>query len=713
MTQVIEAPERGQAALWSYVDGQYVPDMPVDWIARWEGNPRKHFPETELSELADSITRHGVQQPIVVRMLEERDPDGPLARVRIVMGERRWRAAKIAGLTAVPCLVRVGMDDREALTLAFVENVRRNDLNAIERADAFRALSDAGYSQQEIAAQIGVDRATVTNALRLRKLPDAVKDLVIEGSLMEAHARAILRFEGFPEVQQRIAEIAAASGASAKSLEKGIPYVRELWTAKLVKGFTEYEVKFDLADNCRACPFSAYRKSDGYPEHVCLKPEHWDELQAAALVEIERKREAMVKEATARKEALKQTAVAASMPLPAPAAAGGADDVAEPATDTKTEATPPPAEAPMLRISDLKHEEYAELWGTPCTCTEECPCRVTVAGYDGKPKQICIDPNRFRSLKAQETRQVNIDRKKRFAAQLEEYAARDRTDRDDVRANVLLLYPIIRSASAEARRKAMEAVQIPEGELRDFLNGYVSANEDRQVWHLFEALSLQEMFTFALECRIREAARYAQESELPRIAPLDYYLRQEPAQTEETPDRPFSTGNGEPVFRADQNTEDGDYDDDEGPWCEACEVAIAKDLMGGQILEVVRFPHSTRRHTILDNGMVIVADSDDAEPETMGHYCPDCAEDLEYCQGCGCTYEVACDGGCHWADDGHTLCSQCEGKEAPVESEDRLCASCGTAEAKVGIFCDGCNPSNSDTLKAPTPADDIVGVFMR
>jgi ParB family transcriptional regulator, chromosome partitioning protein len=158
-------------------------------------NPRQPrsavVPET-LSELADSIREHGVIQPIIVtRTL----PTGA-ASYQIIAGERRWRAARLAGLTTVPVIVKEATPE-EFLELALVENIQREDLNPLEEAEAFRALMDEfGLNQGQVAEKVGKSRVAVANTLRLLRLPDPVKALLTEGALSEGHARALL---GLPE----------------------------------------------------------------------------------------------------------------------------------------------------------------------------------------------------------------------------------------------------------------------------------------------------------------------------------------------------------------------------------------------------------------------------------------------------------------------------------------------------------------------------------
>ena len=178
------------------------------------GQPRKTFEAQPLEQLASSIATHGILQPILVREL-------PNGKYQIVAGERRWRAAKLAGLVEVPVIVIDG-DDREAAEIALVENVQREDLNPVEEAMAYRALADDyGMTQQEIAAKVGKSREAVANLERLLDLPDEVLALVAAKELSAGHARTLLSLR---EAEDRIqtARRALAEGWSVRTLEEEV-----------------------------------------------------------------------------------------------------------------------------------------------------------------------------------------------------------------------------------------------------------------------------------------------------------------------------------------------------------------------------------------------------------------------------------------------------------------------------------------------------------
>ena len=159
--------------------------VPIEFIARNPRNPRRYFDETELHDLASSIRQHGIVQPVVVRPV-------PMDRYEIIAGERRWRAAQLAGLIEIPVIVR-DVDDKTALEIAIVENVQRADLNPLEEALGYEQLiAEHGYTQNDLGEIIGKSRSHVANSLRLLKLPDQVRDMLAAGSLSAGHARALV-----------------------------------------------------------------------------------------------------------------------------------------------------------------------------------------------------------------------------------------------------------------------------------------------------------------------------------------------------------------------------------------------------------------------------------------------------------------------------------------------------------------------------------------
>jgi ParB family chromosome partitioning protein len=206
---------RGLDALIEKVEArpeEPVRTLPVTSLHPNRFQPRARFDETAIEDLAASVRAQGIIQPLVVT------PEGE--GYAIIAGERRWRAAQKAGLEAVPVVVRQVADDRELLELALVENLQRSDLNPIEEAEAYAALQEKfGLSQEEVATRVGKARTTVTNVLRLLRLPDEVLDLLREGRLTAGQARPLLGIEDIDE-QVRLADRAVRDGLSARDVER-------------------------------------------------------------------------------------------------------------------------------------------------------------------------------------------------------------------------------------------------------------------------------------------------------------------------------------------------------------------------------------------------------------------------------------------------------------------------------------------------------------
>jgi ParB family chromosome partitioning protein len=172
--------------------------------------PRTHFDEGSLEGLADSIRTHGVVQPLLVRRQGE--------RFELIAGERRWRAARLAGLTKVPIVVK-DVPDQDLLEIALIENIQRENLNPIEEAQAYqRLIENVGLTQEALAARVGRDRSYITNYLRLLKLPDDLQKLVVEGRLSTGHARTILGLSHV-DLQRKIARQVIDGALSVRATE--------------------------------------------------------------------------------------------------------------------------------------------------------------------------------------------------------------------------------------------------------------------------------------------------------------------------------------------------------------------------------------------------------------------------------------------------------------------------------------------------------------
>lgn len=184
--------------------------LPISQVESCASQPRKQFDPDALADLADSIREHGIIQPLTVRKLQS-------GYYQIIAGERRWRAARMAGLSEVPAIV-IEADDRKAMELAMIENLQREDLNPMEEAAGFQSLIETYHMTQEEAAQrVGKSRSAVTNALRLLGLSPSVRKLVEENKLTAGHARALVPLS--PSLQESAANAIIAGGLSVRQTE--------------------------------------------------------------------------------------------------------------------------------------------------------------------------------------------------------------------------------------------------------------------------------------------------------------------------------------------------------------------------------------------------------------------------------------------------------------------------------------------------------------
>jgi ParB family chromosome partitioning protein len=203
---------RGLSALLHEVETRPtgVEEIDVDLVDPNPLQPRRVFPEPALKELADSIRASGVVQPVLLRRAD--------ARYQLVAGERRWRAARMAGLKSVPAVIRE-LTDSEALELALTENLMREDLNPLEVARAYEMLQQKFHlTHEEIAERLGANRSTVTNTLRLLRLPSSVQEMISNGRLSSGHARALLGLES-SGAQTRLAGLILNRGLSVRQVE--------------------------------------------------------------------------------------------------------------------------------------------------------------------------------------------------------------------------------------------------------------------------------------------------------------------------------------------------------------------------------------------------------------------------------------------------------------------------------------------------------------
>lgn len=204
-------------------DGRGVLRLPVEEIRRDGAQPRKRFDDGRLKELAESIRAQGLIQPVLVR----RDGRG----FRLIAGERRWRAAQLAGLKEIPALLRESTE-AEAFELALVENLQREDLNPVEEAQGYRRLmEERSLTQEQVAQRVGKDRSTVANALRLLSLPEEVKAMLAQGELDMGHARSLLGLSRASEMSA-LARAVVAEGLSVRETERRVRQARPSGAAR-------------------------------------------------------------------------------------------------------------------------------------------------------------------------------------------------------------------------------------------------------------------------------------------------------------------------------------------------------------------------------------------------------------------------------------------------------------------------------------------------
>ena len=198
------------------VSGPGMSEVAVDLIVPNPMQPRQALDEKALQELADSIREHGLIQPLIVTSIQDPASD---AQYQIIVGERRWEAAKMAGLTRVPVIVKE-TTPQEMLELALVENIQRADLNPLEEAAAYRQLiDDFGLTQEQVAEKVGKSRVTVANSVRLLGLPDEIKRILAEGQISEGHARALLALKKRAD-QLKVLEAIVKKGLSVRQTEE-------------------------------------------------------------------------------------------------------------------------------------------------------------------------------------------------------------------------------------------------------------------------------------------------------------------------------------------------------------------------------------------------------------------------------------------------------------------------------------------------------------
>ena len=340
--------------------------MPLSWIRPSTLNPRKHFDEEGITELAESIRRDGLLQPILVREVSA-------THFEIIAGERRFRAAQRAGLSFVPVRVLRDVDDRRALQLALIENLQRRDLDPIEEAQGYRRLREAvGLKQGEIASAVNRSQPAIAKSLGLLELPEDVQQLIRTGELSVAHGVALGRYKHWPKVASLLAKYAIDHRATSKALEGDLPGpAAELLAQKKVAVPMGYGQDFA---ECKKCPYAAYRRSAWGA--YCLQPEHYAQLDA----EYKQKQQ---------REAARELAIARET-------------------------------GKAVELTKLRPGQYVNLqaWNVPSGCSADCACRATAVESTGTLRLICTDPERFKRLTSADNQATIAEERRRTAEAL-------------------------------------------------------------------------------------------------------------------------------------------------------------------------------------------------------------------------------------------------------------------------------------------------------
>ena len=256
----------------------------IEEIIPNRSQPRKHFDESKLQELAESIKEKGILEPLLVRRTDQ--------GYELIVGERRWRAAQKAGLKEVPVMVKEA-DRREVLEISLIENLQREDLNPIEAAESFKhLLEEFNIRQEDLSQRIGKDRTTITNTLRLLKLPLEVRNQLLQNRITSGHARAILSLES-KEKQKELCALIIKKGLSVREAEA----IAKRWSEKPKKSITPVKKRGDLESQLSSLQDSL-RKYLGTKVHITQKGKRGKiEIEYYSHEDLERIVEAILKNA--------------------------------------------------------------------------------------------------------------------------------------------------------------------------------------------------------------------------------------------------------------------------------------------------------------------------------------------------------------------------------------------------------------------------------
>jgi ParB/RepB/Spo0J family partition protein len=643
-------------------EGRRFAHLPLAEILPSPLNPRKTFAEEDLAELAESLQAHGVIQPVMVRPYAAPHTNG--ARWELIAGERRYRAATLIGLAELPAIIAEGLTDAQVLAMMIDENERRSALNPIEHAAALRRLSDLGWTQTQIAEELGMQQSRVAHRLSLLTLPPAVQEMIAEGRLSASHGEALRKWADFPPVCLALAEITAASNHPVKVLDDKLPFNWVLRNRKLIRAVDYYTPK-SVKEECKNCPHQAFRSTGG-GDGYCLLPEEYDrkvgEVNAATLAR-----------AAESNPAVKERLAAAT-----------GDGCA---TGTG-----------CLKMVDLTPGAYEELrYRTiPAGCTEECPCRVLAESRyrEGQLEPVCLDPKRFRLIQITESRDAGKRRKEAMAAKGARLAEALASPDGTARAFAVVAWSVLRGIRVEPKRATAAARLMLPDSIKPLFEQDSHRLSDERVWPLLAdvAEDVRVGVPLLAELLAREKLYEAVVNQSDRVPVVDFLLGEavvvdgadEGGPVEPALEACAACGND---FDARTLNEDGQCPGcarfAEGILCARCGDSLPapiadafEELLHAGGLDLVTLAHLSSEGALVTNSYTpkqMYEDDLEIQGRAMltpreGVYCGTCAPNVDLCEVCGCTEERACEEGCGWAKGdgpGPAICTTCAGRVLP------------------------------------------------
>jgi ParB/RepB/Spo0J family partition protein len=501
----------------------------VDHIAPNPFQPRLAFDELEMQELTNSVRAKGVQQPVIVRTVQNqtvrdqtvstptakpkadksatikanssKSGSTPLRsaaiRYELVAGERRLRACKAARKRWIPAIVRDDLTNAQAAELSLLENVQRSNISVIEEAKVYKQLMlEFRLKEERLSQKVGKSVAVIREMMKLLQLPEEVQTLLFQKKLTAAHGHALLPLAPFEKACLAVARYAAKEKLTAVSLQATLlPNVKELKSlGTLVE--LDYKTKFEWRSVCGKCPFKAYVQSNH--SSYCLRPDEWEAKQMLALQQAEaNKAEAAQVMAQARQD-----------------------------------------NSSIVDAEHLTPGSYKDLsfGDPPAGCSPACPCyrEVRDASDPTKPRPVCLDPNRYRELVQAEREAEEKERQTHcnaLWASAKDKLLKDVADGDIRRLTVLVVLPILRSLYNEYGyiQSWREGVKEIANELEvPLLEECVSSEDDGEAYAaldqaLRQDVAPEKMFLLCADLLLAEEARQA--IRFPRETPsLDYVL---------------------------------------------------------------------------------------------------------------------------------------------------------------------------------------------